>query len=280
MQINTGIGGCGAEILGVDLRQLDQNPEQWEQIQQAFARYGVLFFRDQQLSEQDHLAFARRWGDIDVNRFFKPVEGHPEIAEVGKTETQTENIGGGWHTDHSYDPQPAMGSILVARQLPETGGDTLFADMYKAWDGLSAGLQKTLLGMNAVHSAAHIFGAGGYQDRPEFAGRTGGQEQAAGEVVHPVAIRHPLSGRTALYVNAAFTLRFEGWTGIESAPLLQMLYRHASTLEHSTRFHWQPGSVAFWDNRASWHYALNDYHGQSRLMHRITLAGCNLQSAA
>ena len=281
MRINTAIGGCGAEILDLDLKNLGDNSKDLKAVQKAFADHGVLFFRDQRLSEEDHIAFAELWGDIDINRFFAKVDGYPEIASVTKTEEQTQNIGGGWHTDHSYDPEPAMGSILVARELPESGGDTLFADMYKAWETLSPGLRETLMGMKAVHSAEHIFGAQAssyYKSSDDFEDRIGNPEKAGGEVVHPVAIKHPLSGRTALYVNAAFTLRFEGWTPAESAPLLTHLYRHASSrLEHSTRFQWQPGSVAFWDNRATWHYALNDYHGQRRIMHRITLAGCRLE---
>ena len=169
-----------------------------------------------------------------------------------------------------------MGSILVARELPETGGDTLFADMYKAYDALSDGMKKTLEEMRAVHSNAHVFGAAGaYKATDQGAGFKG--ENMVGEAVHPVVITHPLSGRKALYVNAAFTTHFEGWTWAESKPLLDYLYAHAARPEFTCRFEWREGSVAFWDNRATWHYALNDYHGQRRLMHRITIAGGPLQ---
>jgi taurine dioxygenase len=220
-------GGCGAEILGVDLKALSNR--QWSEVQQAFTEHGVIFFRDQTLTPEQHIAFARRWGPIDVNRFFKHVEGHPEIAEVRKEPEQKTNIGGGWHTDHSYDLAPAMGSILLARELPEEGGDTLFANMYRAFETLSPGLQRMLEGMRAVHGAAHIFGKGGVNDRnPEGASRYGNQHLAGDDVVHPVVIRHPLSGRKALYVNAAFTLRFEDWSVEDSRPLLEHLYRHAS----------------------------------------------------
>ncbi|MBM3645761.1 MAG: TauD/TfdA family dioxygenase [Alphaproteobacteria bacterium] len=271
-------GGCGAEVLGVDLRQLGNR--QWEEVQRAFAEFGVIFFRDQTLEPAEHLAFARRWGPIDINRFFPTVPGHPEIAEVRKEPAQRQNIGGGWHTDHSYDTAPAMGSILLARELPEEGGDTLFASMYGAFDALSDGLKATLRGLKAVHSSKHIFGAEArvYED-PVLKARFRNPEQV-GDVVHPVVIRHPLSGREALYVNAAFTVRFDGWSVEDSRPLLDFLYRHAAKPEFTCRFRWRPGSIAFWDNRATWHYAANDYHGERRLMHRITVGGCTLAAAA
>ena len=265
-------GGCGAEILGIDLNALSNS--QWSEVQRAFVEHGVIFFRDQKLTPEQHMAFARRWAPIDVNRFFKAVPGHPEIAEVRKEPEQKTNIGGGWHTDHSYDPEPAMGSILLARELPEEGGDTLFANMYRAFETLSPGLQKTLEGMNAVHGSAHIFGKGGVNDRnPEGKSRYGNQEMVGADVVHPVVISHPLSGRKALYVNPAFTLRFEDWSVEDSRPLLDHLYRHATRPEFTCRFRWQPGSVAFWDNRCAMHNPINDYHGYTRRMNRITLAG-------
>lgn len=263
-------GGCGAEVLGVDIA----NPRNsdMEAIRAAYRDYGVIFFRDQRLTPEQHIAFARRWGDIDINRFFPANGRYPEIAEVRKEKDQTANIGGGWHTDHSYDAEPAMGSVLVARELPETGGDTLFADMYKAYEALSDGLKKTLEGLRAVHSNAHVFGAGGaYKSSDQANGFKG--ENLVGAAVHPVVITHPLSGRKALYVNAAFTTHFEGWNWLDSKALLDHLYAHAARPEFTCRFQWREGSVAFWDNRATWHYAVNDYQGERRLMHRITIAG-------
>lgn len=271
-------GGCGAEILGVDLRRLSNS--EWDGIRRAFADNGVIFFRDQELTPEQHLEFARRWGPIDVNRFFKAVDGHPEIAEVRKEPEQRTNIGGGWHTDHTYDPEPAMGSILVAREVPEEGGDTLFASMYRAYETLSDGLKETLDRLDAVHSDEHVFGPKGYNAQNTDGGRIGNVQATRGEVVHPVAIIHPESGRKALYVNPAFTLRFVGWSAEDSQPLLQHLYRHATRPEFCCRFRWAPGSVAMWDNRATWHYAANDYHGERRLMHRVTVAGRSLARTA
>jgi len=266
-------GGCGAEVLGVELANM--NEAEFRRVRAAFTDYGVVFFREQTLSPEQHIALARRFGPIDVNKFFTAVRGYPEIAEVRKEKEQVQNIGGGWHTDHSYDDVPAMGSILVARELPETGGDTLFANLYAAYDGLSAGLRQTLGSLRAVHSSRHVFGAGAAYKQSELKDVFGNEDQV-GDAVHPVVITHPESGRKALYVNPAFTIRFDGWTAEESRPLLEFLYRQAARPEYTCRFHWQPGSVAFWDNRCTWHYALNDYHGQRRLLHRITIGGVPL----
>lgn len=254
----------GAEILGVDLANLSD--DEFAAIRQAYIDHGVIFFRDQDLTPGDHVAFAERWGTINVNRFFTPVEGHPEVAEVRKEPDQLANIGGAWHTDHSYDQIPAMGSILYAREVPPVGGDTLFASQYAAFDALTTGMKETLLGLWADHSSRHIFGV---QRDQNFKNA----EAATQDSLHPVVVKHPLSGRSALYVNLAFTLRFHGWSDQESAPLLRWLYDHCSRPEFTTRFEWKPGSMALWDNRATQHNALNDYHGHRRLMHRITIEG-------
>ena len=273
--INT-LQGCGAEVSGVDLRQVTEN--EFDKIRQAFSEHGLLFFLGQELSELDHIQFAEKWGKININRFFTAHENHPQLAMVTKEPEQDVNIGGGWHTDHSYDFEPALGSILVARELPATGGDTWFCNMYKAYDGLSEGLKETLLGLRAVHSARHVFGSVNADYEKASSGRitNSGAADVLADPVHPVVVKHPLSGKLCLYVNSAFTLRFEGWTAEESAPLLAYLYEQAPSEANVTKFKWQPGSVAFWDNRATWHYALNDYQGQRREMHRITIEGCAL----
>jgi len=265
-------GALGAEIHGIDLAE-EISEAQFAELRQAFGEYGVVFFRDQELLPEQHIGFAERWGAININRFFATVDGYPMIAEVRKEPHQEKNIGGGWHTDHSYDQIPALGSILYAREVPESGGDTMFASMYLAYETLSDGLKQTLESMRAVHSSRHVFGALRGNDLDE---RLGNHELATQDAVHPVIIRHPDTGRKALYVNPGFTLHFEGWTVEESQPLLSYLYKHASRPEYTCRFRWQKGSLAFWDNRATWHYALNDYPGQRRLMHRITVEGVPL----
>jgi taurine dioxygenase len=247
------------------------------EIRDAFGRYGVVFFRDQELTPEQHVAFAEHFGPININRFFATAPGYPMVAEVRKEPEQTRNIGGGWHTDHSYDAAPALGSMLYAREVPTTGGDTLFASMYAAYDALSDGLKATLDGLRARHSSRHVFGAEAIARRGDLNGRLSNSELATQDAIHPVVIRHPLTGRKALYVNPGFTLGFEGWTDDESRPLLEYLYRHAVRPEFTCRFHWRKGSLALWDNRSTWHLAVNDYHGERRLMHRVTIEGCALQ---
>jgi taurine dioxygenase len=271
----------GGIISGVDIAA-GISDEQFAEIRQAFIDYSVIFLRDQQITPDQHIEFARRWGEINVNRFFQAVDSHPIIAEVRKEADQEKNIGAEWHTDHSYDEIPAMGSILYAREVPTVGGDTLFASMYAAYDALSDGLKQMLSSMNAEHSSRHVFGEVAYSDRDldDLGSRLGNTEAATQDAIHPVIIRHPLSGRPALYVNGDFTVKFENWTQEESQPLLDYLYAHARQNEFTCRFHWQQGSMAIWDNRATHHCALNDYHGERRLMHRITIDGAELQSAA
>jgi taurine dioxygenase len=271
--------GVGAEIAGIDLTQ-DLSADDFGAVRAAYAAHGVIFFRDQNIDETQHIAFARRWAPININRFFAAHPSHPEIALVSKEREQRENIGGGWHTDHSYDQIPAMGSILVARELPPQGGNTLFASMYAAFDALSPGFKATLSTLKAVHSARHVFGeSGAYVEKT--GGRIGNAKAAEqlADPVHPLVIKHPLSGKSALYVNPAFTIRIAGWTEEESRPLLMQIYAHCMQPQFVHEFVWRPGSIAFWDNRATWHFAKNDYHGHRRVMHRITVEGEALTGA-
>lgn len=269
-------GAVGAEVRGVDLNSLDSTT--LAKLRTVFAQHSVLFFRDQQLTPEAHITLAQHWGRININRFFTPVENYPQIAEVRKEPEQKFNIGGGWHTDHSYDQVPALGSLLYAKEVPAHGGDTLFASCAVAFDTLSEGIKDTLRSLRAVHSSRHVFGeAAPLPD--DVTGLFANAEQATQDAEHPVVVRHPLSGREILYVNPGFTTHFVGWSAQESAPLLQYLYGHIARPEHTCRFHWQPGSLAFWDNRATWHLAVNDYNGQRRLMHRITVEGEPLAAA-
>lgn len=260
----------GVEVTGVQLAALAD--AELQELKQAVFNNGVAVIRDQDFSPEQHIAFAKRWGGIDVNLFFPSNSQWPEIAEVRKAEEQKTNIGGGWHTDHSYDQIPAMGSILVARELPPVGGDTLFSSMAAAHDALSEGLRQTLSGMRAVHTSDHIYRPDGYYAQTDMAADLKGHDVST-RAVHPVIIRHPVTGQKLLYVNAAFTTHFEGWTREESLPLLSYLYQLGSREEFQCRVQWWPGSVTIWDNRSTWHLAQNDYHGHRRVMHRITLTG-------
>ena len=275
-------GAIGAEIHDVDLNDLSEAT--LVELRIAYAQYGVLFFRDQQLTPEAHIELAQHWGKININRFFTPVENYPQIAEVRKEPDQKYNVSGGWHTDHSYDQIPALGSLLYAKEVPSHGGDTLFApvllphSLSPGFDNLSEGMKDTLRSLRAVHSSRHVFGESASVPN-DMSDMFGNADQATQDAVHPVVIRHPLSGREILYVNPGFTTHIEGWTVQESAPLLQFLYGHIARPEHTCRFHWQPGALAFWDNRATWHFAVNDYHGERRLMHRITVEGEALTAA-
>ena len=272
--INPTSGSMGVEIHNVDLSN-ELSGSLFSEIRETFIEHGLIFFRDQELTPEEHLRFAKRWGEININRFFAKVEGYDQIAEVRKDPDQKINIGGAWHTDHSYDQIPAMGSILLAKETPKVGGDTLFTNMYRAYETLSNGMKKTLGTMKACHSSRHVFGAHtGYAEASNQ--RISNPELATQDAIHPVIITHPESKRKALYVNPEFTVNFEGWTVEESKPLLDYLAEHTTQQENTTRFQWKPGSIAFWDNRCTWHFALNDYPGETRLMHRITVEGSAL----
>ena len=276
IRVNPLGGALGAEISGIDLNEAISD-EQLTEVRQVFGQYAVIFFRNQNLSPENEIRFAKRWGEINTNRFFSSVEGYPQIALVVKEPDQKNNIGGSWHTDHSYDIAPALGSMLFAHEVPVSGGDTVFASMYKAYDTLSDGLKSTLSNLRARHSSAHVFGAArAANGNDDTVGRIKNPEAATQEAIHPVVISHPETGRKSLYVNPGFTLGFEGWSDEESKPLLEYLYAHAARPEFTCRFQWKAGSIAFWDNRATWHLAVNDYQGHRRMMHRITIEGIPL----
>ncbi len=270
MQINPMAPQCGVEISGVSLAQCSD--QQMADIKQAIYHHGVAVFRDQDFSPEQHIAFARRWGGIDLNNYFPLDPRWPEIALVSKAPDQETNIGGAWHTDHSYDQVPAMGSILVARVLPPAGGDTLFAHMGAAYDALSEDIKAKIEDLQAFHTADHVYKADGLYAQTDIGKSLRGQDITTG-AVHPVVIRHPHTGRKLLYVNSAFTIHFVGQTRAESLPLLTKLLDAALTPDNQCRVVWRPGTVAIWDNRTTWHNAINDYHGHAREMHRITLSG-------
>jgi taurine dioxygenase len=272
----------GALIEGVDLsRPLED--QTYREIRNALNSHGVIFFREQNITPGQQLRFAQRFGEIDVDPTggLGHPEGYPMICEIRKEPEETRNIGGNWHSDHAFDRIPPLGSILLARELPEYGGDTLFASMYAAYDALSDGLKKTLEGMHAVHAKTRAFVGLTAEREVSTAEKVEVNTKfATREALHPVVPRHPESGRRLLFVNPTYTVRFEGWTEKESEPLLKYLFQHASKPEFTYRFQWGIGSIAFWDNRSVWHYALNDYHGSRRLMHRIGIKGTGFDGSA
>lgn len=265
----------GAEIVDVDIR----DDKDFDGVKKAFIEHGVVVLRDQKITPDDHLAFAERFGPINVNRFFKPLDSHPSIATLLKEPDQKAAVGEVWHTDHSYDTVPALGSVLHAIEIPPFGGDTLFVSMAAAYEALSPGFRKMLDGLHAIHSSRHAFGAANSQEEASKTGRLGNPELATQDSRHPIVITHPLSGRKGLYVNPGFTLHIENMSKSESAAILGFLYEHCQTPEFQCRIRWNEGDVTMWDNRATWHKALNDYHGHRRYMHRVTIEGVELSAA-
>ncbi len=263
-------GALGAEISGVDLSQ-DLPDEVIAGIRAALVEHQVIFFRDQRLTPERQVAFGRRFGPLNIHPYVKGMESHPEVMEVIKEPADKTNFGGGWHSDMSFLERPAIGSILYAVELPDWGGDTLFSSQVAAYEALSPGMKATLEGLRAVHSAGREYSAQGHSAQKRASMSVVEAEGAVGEYVHPVVLVHPESGRRALYVNPAFTMRFEGWTKRESRPLLDYLFEHCRYEAYTCRFNWRPGSMAFWDNRQVWHFALNDYPGQRRHMRRVTV---------
>jgi taurine dioxygenase len=255
----------GAEIFGVDLGGEISN-QQYDAIHEALMRHVVIFFRDQKMTPEQHKAFGRRFGKLHLHPASPNLlEGHPEILLIQANEKSKRVAGEVWHSDVSCDPEPPMGSILYMHETPANGGgDTMFANMYTAFETLSAPMQRFLEGLNAVHDGEHVYrGRYGWNDSGKTYPRS----------VHPVVRTHPETGRKALFVNRGFTTAIEGLNRDESDALLEMLYDHAETPEYQCRFKWQPGSVAFWDNRAAMHHAMWDYFPHSRRAHRVTICG-------
>ena len=263
-------GALGAEVHGVDL-SVPLPAETTAEIRRAWLENLVIFFRDQALTPAQYMVFAQSMGEPVEYPFVKGIEGHPRIIEVKKLEHEKVNFGGVWHSDTAYLDAPPMASMLLAREIPPYGGDTLFANQYLAWEALSAGMQRMLEGMTAINSSARADVSKTREDRLKSDGREDAPREYNAE--HPVVRTHPETGRKALFVNIAHTARFTGWSEEESAPLLQYLFAHQVKPEFTCRFRWQRHSLAFWDNRAAQHNPINDYHGHRRVMHRITLAG-------
>jgi taurine dioxygenase len=263
-------GALGAEITGVDLAG-DLADEAVRRIRQALIEHQVVFFRDQTLTPGQQVRLGARFGRLNIHPYVAGMTDHPEVMEIVKEPEDRVNFGGGWHSDMSFLPRPSIASILYAVEVPAFGGDTLFASQAAAFEALSPGLQRTLEGLNAVHSSAREYSPQGHSAQKRKSMSVAEAEGAAGECVHPVVMVHSESGRRALYVNPAFTMRFEGWSRRESKPLLDFLFEHSRHEAFTCRFAWRKGSVAIWDNRSVWHFALNDYPGQRRHMRRVTI---------
>jgi alpha-ketoglutarate-dependent taurine dioxygenase len=265
------VGGViGAEIGGVDLAR-ELPAATIGVIRQALLDYCVIFFRDQQLDSAQYLAFAERFGEPIAYPFVRGLDGFPTITPVIKLPHETVNFGGVWHADTTYLEEPPMATMLLAREVPAYGGDTLFANMYLAYETLSSGMKKMLEKLVGISDSAKADGSQTREDRTRDLPAANAPPRLIAE--HPTVRVHPETGRKALFVNSAHTARFKNMTIEESAPILRYLFAHLSRPEFTCRFAWGPGSLAFWDNRAVQHNAINDYYGHRRVMHRITFKG-------
>jgi len=261
-------GALGAEVGGVDIAHpLDDAAV--AEIRRALLDYLVLFFHGQRLTPHQQLAFARRFGEPMEYPQLKGLPDCPLITPVVKLEHERVNFGGIWHSDTTYLEHPPMASMLCAVEIPPHGGDTLFANQYLAYETLSETFRSVLDGLIGINSSLKADASRTREDRLRAAGVE--SKVLVGE--HPVVRTHPETGRKALFVNVGHTTHFRGFSEEESRPLLEYLFRHQIRPEFTCRFRWQPGSLAFWDNRCTQHYPVNDYHGFRRTMHRITLAG-------
>jgi taurine dioxygenase len=264
-------GALGAEVRGIHLSP-GMPAESIARLRGIWLEHGVVFFRDQgHLTAPDLAAFARRFGDVIEYPFVKGLPEAPEVIPVVKLEHERANFGGLWHTDTAYLDCPPMATMLIAREVPPYGGDTLFASGHAAYEALSDGMRRLLEPLRAVNSSAKADVTKTREDRLKDSARDDARKVYEAE--HPVVRTHPETGRRALYVNTGHTTRFAGMTEEESAGLLGFLYQHQVRPEFTCRFSWAPGSIAFWDNRCVLHNPVNDYHGHRRIMHRVTLAG-------
>jgi taurine dioxygenase len=259
-------GAMGAEIQGIDLAR-DLNEVTFAEIHQALLDHGAIFFRDQDITPSQQMDFARRWGKVHLHPHMPSLPNHPGIIEIVKKETDTVVFGGNWHTDQMFTPTPARVTMLYAKEVPPAGGDTLFANLYLAYDALSDGMKAMLAELNTVNLYDKK------KTRPA-AMVPSAPDEAPEPAEHPLVRQHPETGRKALYIsNSSITRSIAGMTEEESRPLLDYLMTHATRPEFTCRFRWAVGALAIWDNRRVLHNPINDYYGYRRVMHRITVEG-------
>lgn len=273
-------GALGAEISGVDLREVDEAT--FGEIREAWLEHLVVFFRDQKLSPEQQISFCKRFGEIHHHPFIKSMEEYPDILEIVKEESDTRAFGSTWHTDQMFNPKPAMATILYAKETPEAGGDTMFTNQYMAYDTLSDGMKAMLkdvktwnVGNRKKLSETDRMGSvseGRYKGNEKMAAKVRDPGDLVTEAAHPLVRTHPETGKKALYIgNHAIGLH--GFGDKEARPVLDYLMQHSVQPEMTCRFRWEVGSMAIWDNRCTMHRALNDYPGKRRRMHRITICG-------
>lgn len=260
-------GALGAEIFGVDLARLDDAT--FADIHQALLDHGVICIRDQVLTPDQQIAFARRWGEVHHHPYLKGLPDRPEIIEIVKEAGERNRFGDHWHTDQIFTPAPAMATMLYAKEVPPVGGDTMFANLYSAYDALSDGM-KELCGRLRTYN---LYDKQASRSQ-KMSVKVSEKEKPADPAVHPLVCVHPETGRRTLYLtDRQTTRRFDGMTEAESQPLIDYLLAHATRPEFTCRIRWQPGTLTLWDNRCLLHLAMDDYPDYRRVMHRITIKG-------
>ena len=270
MKIKRIAGALGAEIIGLDLTE-SLSSDLTKEIREVFLKNSVIFLRNQSLTSQQFMNFATAMGEPIQYPFVKGFDDFPQIIEVKKLEHEKINFGGVWHSDTTYLEKPPMGSMLLSKEIPPFGGDTLFACQYAAYESLSDTMQRLLEGLQGVNSSAKADVSKTREDRIKSDGNQSLPKSFSSS--HPVVRTHPETGRKALFINTAHTTGIEGLTDKESASLLSFLFQHQVKPEFTCRWAWQPDALAFWDNRCAQHNPINDYHGFRRVLHRITLQG-------
>ncbi|MDP7389111.1 MAG: TauD/TfdA family dioxygenase [Pseudomonadales bacterium] len=259
----------GAEISGIDLRQpLSIDGVQW--LTDQLVRYKVIFFRDQDIDPQQHLDFAREFGPLETHPV-NPKDGFPELLVLHNDANRPPADTAVWHSDVTWRLEPSLGSILIARKVPEVGGDTLFANMEAAYQGLDDETKALITGRRAIHQ---------FEPMRQYLLQSGADaekmakfEKKYPKTTHPIVRSHPITGEKSIYVNRLFTVGIEGMADAEAQPLLDKLFASASQPEYQCRFRWRKHSIAFWDNRAAQHYATTDYYPHERVMERATIEG-------
>jgi len=270
MKVSKLTGSIGAEILDVDISK-DLSDSVIADIRETLLAHKVIFFREQNLTPEQQISFTKRFGEISTSPVYKTLKEYPQIMPVVKELTDTDIIGDTWHTDETFQQTPPMGSLLYAREIPSVGGDTLWANLGLAFERLSDGMKEQLLAMKAIHS--NDFLTANAKRRNSTRSTKLREDAPVMQSLHPVVRTHDETQEKILFVNQPFTFAFEGMTREESLPLLTYLYQASAKPEMTCRFKWRKGSLAFWDNRCTLHYACNDYRGERREMHRITVEG-------
>ena len=269
-------GACGAEITGINLAKQIKR-ETFAELYDAWLKHQVLFFRNQKLTSEEYIKFAKKWGGIHIHPFVKGLRSHPEILEVKKIETDTYTFGNRWHTDQMFSPRPAKATLLYAKETPSVGGDTLYANMYEAYNSLSTGMKRMLSPINTFNVGDGNKRSGKYGNRQDRYKGASAKPKIPPKGLktnsqHPLVRTHPETGRKALYIGV-HTQELVDFAPEEGNYLIEMLRAHCAKEEFIARFRWQKNSMAIWDNRCLQHYAVSDYPGQRRRMHRITIKG-------